>query len=115
MSTPIRDVVRSYGRAGLVDIAAGPLDMAAALGRCVAGRDGVWMEAVERKLALSSWDRTWTDMHREVQSALGAVTRGRAVATGTTGRAIARGSRAAAGSAQTIAPLTAQGAGASHV
>ena len=115
VSTPIRDVVRSYGRAGLVDIAAGPLDMAAALGRCITGRDGAWMDAVERTLAQSSWDRTWTDMHREVQSALAAATRGRAVATGTTGRPIARGPRAAAGSAQIISPLTAQGAGASHV
>jgi UDP-galactopyranose mutase len=129
VSTPIRDVVRSYGRVGLVDIAAGPLDMAACLGRCVAGRDDSWKEAVDRKLAQSSWDKTWTDMQREIQSALGATTRGRAVAAGTTARAALRRPRPTGGASvapalvasastalpQTVAPLTAQGAGASHV
>lgn len=132
VSTPIRDVVRSYGRAGLVDIAAGPLDMAAALGRCVAGRDQAWREAVDRKLAQSSWDKTWAGMQREIEAITGAqTTRGKAIAASAAANRTSlrppRGAGAApvapalAASAtssalpQTIAPLTAQGAGASHV
>jgi UDP-galactopyranose mutase len=130
VSTPIRDVVRTYGRVGLVDIAAGPLDMAAALGRCVAGRDASWRDAVDRKLAQSSWDRTWADMNREIVAITGAqTTRGKAAAAAASGRAAVRPPRPAQGATmapalvsnastalpQSIAPLTAQGAGASHV
>ena len=71
VSTPIRDVVRDYGEAGLVAIAAGAAAFAAALDRALQPQtnalqtDG-WRNAVAQKLVTMSWDRTWAAMQEEL-------------------------------------------------
>jgi hypothetical protein len=61
-ATPIRDIVRPYGDLGLVEIAATPSEMAAALERAMAGGREAWLAKVDRFLAGKSWDRTWDGM-----------------------------------------------------
>ncbi len=70
VSTPIRDVVRGYGDAGLVQIAANAHDFAAALDRALGLPSTSWQQAVADKLAQSSWDSTWAGMQREMERAL---------------------------------------------
>jgi len=71
-STPVRDVVRAYGADGLVGIAAGPLDMIAMLERALRDRDDpARLRAADARLATMSWDTTWAQMHRLVESRLG--------------------------------------------
>jgi UDP-galactopyranose mutase len=67
VSTPIRDVVRSYGEAGLVAIADTPEAFAAAIDRALAPPTQAWRDAVASTLARSSWDSTWTAMQQEIQ------------------------------------------------
>ncbi|HYG91142.1 MAG TPA: glycosyltransferase family 1 protein [Azospirillum sp.] len=64
VSTPIRDVVRTYGDPGLVQIAATPEAFVAACERALGdeGRSGPWLAAVDRVLADMSWNQTWTRM-----------------------------------------------------
>ena len=62
VSTPITDVVRPYGQAGLVEIAEGTdafIEQAEAL---LNRRDPDWLARVDRHLALLSWDKTWRGM-----------------------------------------------------
>ena len=63
VSTPIVDVVRSYGEAGLVAIAS---DAAAAVAKAeelmTRPRDA-WLRRVDQRLAGLSWDQTWQAMH----------------------------------------------------
>jgi UDP-galactopyranose mutase len=67
VSTPIRDVVRDYGKAKLVEIASDAIHFSEALDRAFAARDDAeWTARVERKLAASSWDRTWAAMLAEI-------------------------------------------------
>jgi glycosyltransferase involved in cell wall biosynthesis len=73
VSTPITDVVRPYGQAGLVEIAEGTnafIEQAEAL---LNRRDPDWLARVDRHLALLSWDKTWRGMShlmaRAIQSA----------------------------------------------
>src|SRR3954454_6337889 len=73
VSTPITDVVRPYGQAGLVEIAEGAdafIEQAEAL---LNRRDPDWLARVDRHLALLSWDKTWRGMShlmaRAIQSA----------------------------------------------
>ena len=64
VSTPVRDVVRTYGEGGLVRIAATPAEMVAALEATLAeagAREG-WLARVDRLLEDMSWDRTWAQM-----------------------------------------------------
>ena len=70
VSTSIRDVVRSYGKAGLAGIADLPEDFAEAIDQALEPRSEVWRAAVDAKLALSSWDRTWAAMWNEVNRVL---------------------------------------------
>ncbi|MCU1253055.1 MAG: UDP-galactopyranose mutase [Edaphobacter sp.] len=71
ISTPIRDVVTTYGDTGLVEIAATAEDFASAIDRAInaSGTDQDWDERVRRKLADSSWDRTWEAMCAEIEFA----------------------------------------------
>jgi UDP-galactopyranose mutase len=62
-ATPIRDIVRPYGDLGLVEIAATPGEMSAALRRAMAGGREAWLAKVDRFLSGKSWDRTWEEMH----------------------------------------------------
>lgn len=70
VSTPIRDVVVDYGLPGLVEIAASPEEFAAALNRSIEwAPDAAWSRAVANKLASSSWEKTWSAMHHEMDKA----------------------------------------------
>jgi glycosyltransferase involved in cell wall biosynthesis len=64
VSTPVRDVVRTYGESGLVRIAHGPEAFVAALDAILAkGPPGpAWLAEVDRVLAEMSWDRTFARM-----------------------------------------------------
>ncbi len=66
VSTPVLDVVRDWGEAGLVEIAKGPVAFAEALGRLLARPRADWLRAVDRRLAEISWDRTWEEMRLQV-------------------------------------------------
>jgi UDP-galactopyranose mutase len=66
VSTPIHDVVSGYGNAGLVAIAATPTEFAAALDAALQPQLPHWHKAVEKKLATTSWDRTWAAMWNEI-------------------------------------------------
>jgi glycosyltransferase involved in cell wall biosynthesis len=71
VSTAVRDVVRSYGADGLVEIAAGPGEFAAALGRALQARDdSARLRAVDDRLATTSWDATWDAMQRLIMDRL---------------------------------------------
>jgi UDP-galactopyranose mutase len=69
VSTPVLDVVRDWGEAGLVDIATGPAAFADALGRALAKPRTEWLRAVDRRLAEISWDRTWEEMRLKITDA----------------------------------------------
>jgi UDP-galactopyranose mutase len=64
VSTPVRDVVRTYGEGGLVRIAATAPEMVVAIEACLAGActGPGWLPAVDRLLDTMSWDRTWAQM-----------------------------------------------------
>lgn len=63
VSTPIRDVVRSWGERGLVQIAATPEEAVAALETALAGEGrAAWLAEVDRTLATTSWDETFARM-----------------------------------------------------
>ncbi len=67
VSTPIHDVIAGYGERGLVAIARTPAEFAEAIDRALQPQPESWYEAVDRKLAQSSWDRTWSAMAREIE------------------------------------------------
>jgi hypothetical protein len=62
VSTPIADVVRSYGEAGLVEIAADPATVLERAATLMHRPKAAWLAAVDAHLATMSWDRTWSDM-----------------------------------------------------
>jgi UDP-galactopyranose mutase len=66
VSTSIHDVVESYGRKGLVDIADSVSETVRLMDRALRG-DGPDKERVDRALRSSSWDQTWRDMDAIVQ------------------------------------------------
>jgi len=71
VSTPIKDVVRSYGHLDAVQIAADAGQFTAACRRALdmraAGSD--WLKAADQLLADNSWDRTFQQMSRLVDKA----------------------------------------------
>jgi UDP-galactopyranose mutase len=63
VSTPIRDVVRPYGEAGLVRIAATPAEFVAACEAAMAeAGDEARVRAADEFLSQTSWDETWARM-----------------------------------------------------
>jgi UDP-galactopyranose mutase len=62
VSTPITDVVRDYGDAGLVEIAVEAGGFVQALEELMSQPREPWLRRVDRKLAKQSWDRTWAAM-----------------------------------------------------
>jgi UDP-galactopyranose mutase len=65
VSTSIRDVVRPYGKLGLVriaDDAAEFIKAAAEIGMDERVEDSAWLAQVDEFLAKISWDRTWGEM-----------------------------------------------------
>ena len=70
VSTPITDVVRGYGDAGLVAIAATAEEFAQAIDAALAKpNDVTWEMNVESKLSEGSWDKTWSAMSGEMEAA----------------------------------------------
>ena len=66
VSTPIADVVRTYGRRGLVRIAATPVEFIAAIQATLVdgGNYDAWLRAADGLLETMSWDQTWADMRK---------------------------------------------------
>lgn len=64
VSTPITDVVRTYGERGLVEIAATPEEFIAALTATLQENEArdAWLEEVDGLLGEMSWDATWARM-----------------------------------------------------
>ena len=67
VSTPIRDVVTGYGEAGLVAVAGTAQEFAEALDAALKPPTEAWREAVARKLANTSWDKTWAEMNLQIE------------------------------------------------
>lgn len=64
VSTPIRDVVRTYGTEGFVQIADTADSFETAIDLALRGKHpGNWL-AIDAFLAENSWDRTWNEMNR---------------------------------------------------
>lgn len=62
ISTPIIDVVRSYGEDGLVEIADTPLAAVLAAEALMARPKEPWLARVDERLAAQSWEMTWDAM-----------------------------------------------------
>lgn len=69
VSTPIRDVVRPYGEAGLVEIAETPEQMQDRIDAILGLDRAPWLAAVDRHLSSMSWDRTWRQMDTLIRKA----------------------------------------------
>lgn len=69
VSTSIRDVVRPYGEQGLVWIADGVAEFAAAIREALASDRAVRVAQADAFLADLSWDRTWEEMWSHVERA----------------------------------------------
>ncbi|PVY40246.1 glycosyltransferase family 1 protein [Pontibacter virosus] len=71
VSTPIRDVMRPYGEAGLVHIADTPEAFITAVeDALLQQQDEAWLAAVDGFMADLSWDNTWSSMTNLVTQAL---------------------------------------------
>lgn len=70
VSTSIRDVVRTFGDTGFVEIADGPMAFVAAIERCLGPDHPTRLVDVDRYLATQSWDRTWARMQALMSRAL---------------------------------------------
>ncbi|MFD2247363.1 glycosyltransferase family 1 protein [Pontibacter ruber] len=71
VSTPIRDVVRPYGEARLVHIAATADEFVQAIEEALAQQeDEQWQAAVDGFMANMSWDQTWRSMAELMANAL---------------------------------------------
>ena len=62
VSTPIRDVVRSYGSSGLIQVAEDAQQFAKAMDAAMAQRTESWLHSVDALLEQNSWDKTWSRM-----------------------------------------------------
>jgi glycosyltransferase involved in cell wall biosynthesis len=68
ISTPVLDVVRTWGEWQLVEIAHDARAASEAVERLLAHRDrSPWLAQVDEKLSRLSWDRTWSSMLREIE------------------------------------------------
>lgn len=70
VSTAIRDVIRPYGAAGVVEIAATAEATVAAIDGLFERSRENWLENVDLLLAQGSWDRTWAAMRAEIWNLL---------------------------------------------
>jgi glycosyltransferase involved in cell wall biosynthesis len=69
VSTPVHDVVRSWGAERFVAIAGDALSSIAAIEQTLAhGRPDAWLATVDQKLAESSWDTTWSRMRDLIEA-----------------------------------------------
>jgi len=71
ISTPIRDVVSPYGNNGLVHIVFNADEfIAAAEGELAKKKKTAWLKKVDEFLSGNSWDRTWSQMVRNIEQTL---------------------------------------------
>jgi glycosyltransferase involved in cell wall biosynthesis len=70
VSTPVADVVRDWGQAGLVEIAGTAEAVIAAAETIMARPSGEWLSRVDQRLAQMSWDQTWAGMHTQIRKVL---------------------------------------------
>ena len=72
VTTPIRDVVRTYGETNLVRVADTPEAFVAAVEGALAEDAGNadWLMRVDEMLARTSWDWTWTRMVEMIEAAI---------------------------------------------
>jgi UDP-galactopyranose mutase len=71
ISTPIRDVVSPYGNNGLVHIVFNADEfIAAAEGELAKKKRSAWQRKVDDFLAGNSWDRTWSQMVRNIEETI---------------------------------------------
>lgn len=68
VSTPIRDVIRTYGTPDYVQIAANASDFEEAIERALAGQHPADWPGIDTLLAESSWNRTWQDMNKHIMA-----------------------------------------------
>ncbi len=71
ISAPIRDVVRPYGEQNLVEIAETAEEFAAAGDKLLQMEKMEWLETVDEFLVHISWDKTWYEMKRLIDEAIG--------------------------------------------
>jgi UDP-galactopyranose mutase len=71
ISTPIRDVVSPYGDNKLVHIVSNAEEFIVAAEKELAKkRKAAWLKKVDEFLAFNSWDRTWSQMVRNIEDTL---------------------------------------------
>jgi glycosyltransferase involved in cell wall biosynthesis len=70
VSTSIRDVIRPYGEAGLVEITDTASEMVESLDLLLTRPRELWLKRVERQLSKSSWDSVWNDMRVLIENEL---------------------------------------------
>jgi glycosyltransferase involved in cell wall biosynthesis len=71
ISTPIRDVVSPYGNNGLVHIVFNADEfITAAEGELTKKRKSAWQRKVDDFLSGNSWDRTWSQMVRNIEQTI---------------------------------------------
>ena len=80
ISTPIKDVVRPYGDNKLVHIAANAEEFIFYAEKELKKRSRkTWLNKVDNFLSGNSWDRTWSQMVRQIENIASSQTEGRAV------------------------------------
>lgn len=70
VSTPVYDVVRSWGKPGLVRIADAAESMCMEIDGLLAADRTLWLKRVDRVLASTSWDRTFAAMLQQINQVL---------------------------------------------
>ncbi len=68
VSTPIRDVVRTYGSQDFAQIAATADEFEKAVDLALAGKHPTNWTAIDQFLSENSWDKTWQDMSKLMQA-----------------------------------------------
>lgn len=70
VSTPITDVVRTWGENGFVEIAPDAATAVSSVETLLARKDRpAWLARVDRQLASNSWDATWSAMRDRIEQA----------------------------------------------
>ena len=67
VSTPVTDVVRTYGGDGYVEIAKNAREMVEKATMLLKRPRATWLERVDQMLAITSWDSTWRKMSQEIE------------------------------------------------
>lgn len=70
ISTPVKDVVRTYGANGLVSIAKNANEFIAAGENLLMQTDDVWLAKVDEFLSMMSWDNTVAEMNECLQNVI---------------------------------------------